>query len=126
MEGIAGQFMSQYGIPGLSMAIARHGKMVYKRALGFADSAGGEPLTPAHLLRIASVTKPITSAGVFTLIEKGKFGLDDLVFGQNGLLQFDYGMSYPDDVKEITVHHLLTHTCGGWEDRARILCFPIR
>jgi CubicO group peptidase (beta-lactamase class C family) len=117
MEGVARQFMSQYGIPGFSVAIARHGQIVYKEAFGFADKANREQLTPSHLLRIASVTKPITSAGIFTLIEQGKFGLDDVVFGQNGVLQFDYGRFYPGRVKDITVHHLLTHTCGGWENR---------
>jgi CubicO group peptidase (beta-lactamase class C family) len=118
LSGIARQFMDRFKVPGLSMAIARHGQFVYKEGFGFADAAKRENMTASHLFRIASVTKPITSAAIFSLIEQGKFGLDDVVFGQRGLLQFDYGRTYPGRLKEITVHHLLTHTCGGWEKGA--------
>jgi CubicO group peptidase (beta-lactamase class C family) len=112
---LAQQFMAQYKVPGFSVAFARHGQFVYRAGFGFADSAKGERTTPDHLFRIASVTKPITSAGVFSLIEKGQLQLDARVFGEGGLLGFDYGATYPDPVKQITLTHLLTHTCGGWE-----------
>ena len=107
--------MGQYHVPGLSVAIARHGQFVYQKGFGYADKAAGEQVTPSHLFRIASVSKPITSVAIFSLIEQGRLGLDDLVFGAQGLLKFDYGASYPDLVNKITLHHLLTHTCGGWE-----------
>ena len=115
IAGIARQFMDRYKVPGLSVAIARHGQFVYGQAFGYADRATGERLTPSHLFRIASVTKPITAAAVFSLIERGRLNLNDLIFGSRGLLQFDYGRTYPSLVKEITLYHLLTHTCGGWE-----------
>jgi len=112
---IAGQFLEQFNAPGLSVAVAVHGQLVYQKAFGFADNAQREPLTSAHLFRIASVTKPITSTCIFTLIEQGKLGLNDLVFGPRGLLQFDFGKNYPEIINDITIHHLLTHTAGGWE-----------
>jgi hypothetical protein len=52
-------------------------------------------VTPAHLFRIASVSKPLTSVAVFTLIEKGRLKLEDHVFGAGGVLGFDYGDSLP-------------------------------
>jgi CubicO group peptidase (beta-lactamase class C family) len=104
--------MNRFNAPGLSMSIACRGQLVYQEGFGFADSAKREQLTSSHLFRIASTTKPITSAAVFSLIEQGKFGLNDFVFGKNGLLGFDYGNNLPGQVKAITVHHLLTHTCG--------------
>jgi CubicO group peptidase (beta-lactamase class C family) len=117
MVEMARQFMAQSNIPGLSVAIARHGELVYEAGFGFADTAKREPVTPAHLFRIASVTKPITSVAIFSLIEQGRLGLNDLVFGPKGVLGFDYGSSYPGHLREITVYHLLTHTCGGWANR---------
>jgi CubicO group peptidase (beta-lactamase class C family) len=113
---IAQQLMDQYHAPGLSVAIARHGQLVYQQGFGLAEKASGERVTPASRFRIASLTKPITSVAIFTLIEQGRLGLDDLIFGASGILKFDYGQTFPDLVTRITVHHLLTHTCGGWEN----------
>lgn len=114
MADIAQRFMGQYRIPGLSVAIARHGQFVYSRGFGYADTAKREPVAPSHLFRIASVTKPITSAAVFSLIEQGKLRLNDPIFGKHGVLQFDYGRIDSGHLRDIAVYHLLTHTCGGW------------
>ena len=117
MAEIARQHMEQYHAPALSVAIARHGQFVYQRAFGLADKAANQPATPDSLFRIASISKPITSAAIFTLIEQGRLRLDDLIFGPQGLFKddfVDFGGSYPDPVKKITLHHLLTHTGGGW------------
>ena len=115
MAGIAQQFRARYKVPGLSVAIARHGQLLYAQGFGYADKAAEEQLTPSHLFRIASVTKPITSVAIFSLIEQKRLRLNDLIFGSQGVLHFDYGKNYPRLVKEITLHHLLTHTCGGWD-----------
>jgi len=113
---IARKLMDQYHAPGLSVAIARHGQFVYRQGFGLANKDSGDRVTPASRFRIASLTKPITSVAIFTLIEQGRLGLDDLVFGAPGILKFDYGQSFPDLVTRITVRHLLTHTCGGWQN----------
>jgi CubicO group peptidase (beta-lactamase class C family) len=113
---IVNQTMEKYHAPAISLAIARRGQFVYQKGFGFADKATGEPATPASRFRIASVTKPITSVAIFSLIEHGRLGLHDLVFGEQGCLRFDYGDRYPGLVGKITIHDLLTHTCGGWEN----------
>jgi len=118
LAGIAQKFLEQYNAPGLSVAIARHGQIVYAEGFGVADKATNDKVTPAHLFRIASVSKPITSVAIYTLIEQGKLRLDDLVFGTSGLLGADYGKVDQPFVEEITLHHLLTHTCGGWGNKA--------
>lgn len=117
IAGLAREFMERFKVPGLSVAIARGGKFVLRRGFGFADVESKEPVTPAHLFRIASVSKPITSVAIFSLIEQGRLRLDDLVFGEKGRLGLDFGKALPEPVKEITVHHLLTHTCGGWTNK---------
>ena len=72
IAGLAAAFMDTYDVPGLSVAIAIKGKPAYVEAFGVADRETGEALTPRHRYRIASVSKPITSAGIFTLIEARK------------------------------------------------------
>ncbi|MGA3000121.1 MAG: serine hydrolase domain-containing protein [Acetobacteraceae bacterium] len=120
MAEAATGFMIRYAVPGLSVAIARAGKLAYAEAFGLADREAGEKLTPAHRFRIASVTKPITSAAIFTLIEQGRLHLGDRISGQGGILGIDYGgPPYNPYVGQITVEQLLTHTGGGWPNDGR-------
>ncbi len=110
------------GPPGISIAIAKDGVMVFAKAYGVADkdkdpqTAGDQPelLTPKHRLRIASVSKPITSVAILRLMEQGKLSLDDKVFGEGALLGTTFGTQpYSDRLKAVTVRHLLQHTAGG-------------
>ena len=115
MGRIAQQFRQQFSVPATSIAISRNGQFVYDQAVGMVDR---EHLTQAQqdsLFRIASVTKPITSVTIFSLIEQGKLNLNDKVFGPSGILDNGYGKPpYKPFITDITVDHLLTHTAGGW------------
>ncbi|WP_201098022.1 serine hydrolase domain-containing protein [Thiocystis minor] len=111
---IVTQTMRAYHAPALSLAIASRGQWVYQQGFGLADQRTGELATAASRFRIASLTKPITAVAIFSLIEQGRLGLHDPVFGQRGLLAVDDGARYPDLVSQITLYHLLTHTGGGW------------
>jgi CubicO group peptidase (beta-lactamase class C family) len=111
--GIA--FMKTYFAPALSVAMVRNSKFVFERVFGMADSDKHELTSQTSLFRIASLTKPITSVAIFTLVEQGKVNLSDKVFGPSGILDGMYGKGpYKQYVTDITVDHLLTHTCGGW------------
>src|SRR5271170_1042682 len=115
MGRIEGAFRRQFSVPALSVAISRNGQFVYDEASGMADKEHALQVNTANLFRIASVTKPITSVTIFTLIEKGKLNLSDKVFGPSGVLGTKYGRQpYKQYVTDITVDNLLTHTSGGW------------
>jgi CubicO group peptidase (beta-lactamase class C family) len=115
MAQAAAGFMQRWDVPGLAVAVARHGRIVYDEAFGVADRATGERLSPAHLFRIASLSKPVTSVAIFALIERGALRLQDRVFGKDGVLGDDYGPPPRGSrLAEITIEHLLTHTAGGW------------
>ncbi len=118
MAGLVAQFRQKYRIPALSVAFSKHGQIVHRDAFGLADVEAGEPATPAHLFRIASVTKPITSTAIYALVEQGKVKLDDKVFAPGGWLRAYCGDSPSAWLQAITVHHLLTHTSGGWPNDA--------
>lgn len=109
------RFMTAYDVPGVSVAIAKDGRLVYAQGFGFADTARREAVTTTHRFRVASVSKPITSAAIFTLIAQGRLQLSDRVFGRGALLGTRYGtLPYGRDIEKITVQHLLEHTAGGW------------
>ena len=120
-DNLAIDFMNTYSIPGMTMAIAKDGKLVYMRAFGNANIAGTEPTQPYHLFRIASVSKPITSIAIMKLMEEGKISMDDKVFGPGGLLEnnsyFNNANIADTRTYDITVQNLLEHA-GGW-DRAQ-------
>ncbi len=113
---IARKFREKFEVPGLSVAFSHHGKPVYQAAFGMADESAGEKLTPDHLFRIASISKPITAVALFALVEQGKLKLDDKVLGPDGILSIERGKKLSPGVADITIHHLLTHTCGGWQN----------
>lgn len=80
---------------------------------------------PESQFRIASVSKLLTAVGVMQLVEDGKLSLTDTV---NDLQLFDHqvpalmtdaarkGARIDSFVNAITVHHLLTHTSGIYDD----------
>jgi len=112
----AGAYMKTYEVPGLSVAIARQGRLAYVESFGVADTSTGELVTTSHLFRIASVSKPITSVGVFTLVEQGKLKLSDKIFGLNGILGSAFDVPRETNLTDITVGYLLTHLSGGWSN----------
>ncbi len=115
MNRIEYAFRQQYSVPANSIAISRNGQFVYDIARGMADKQHAQQVQQSSLFRIASVTKPITSVTIFTLIEQGKLNLNDKVFGPSGVLGTKYGKgSYKQYVTDVTVDNLLTHTSGGW------------
>jgi CubicO group peptidase (beta-lactamase class C family) len=115
MNRMGVDFLEKTGIPGLSVAFAQKGRIVHQEAFGYANRERKEKLTTTHSFRVASVSKPITAAIIFALIERGKLNVGDLVFGAQGILrQF---ASVPDTVRSLSLHHLLTHSAGGWGNR---------
>lgn len=115
VDTVVARFMKKYKVPGMSIAIAKDGKLVYAKGYGYANIATGEKVTPAHLFRIASVSKPITAAAIFQFLETDCIVLDSKVFGDDGILGNDYGtLPANSKIKDITVQQLLQHTSGGW------------
>jgi CubicO group peptidase (beta-lactamase class C family) len=62
---------------GVSALIFEKGKEVYFNAFGFADREANVPMDRNTLVRIFSMTKPVTGVALMTLYEKGAFQLDD-------------------------------------------------
>jgi len=124
IDGIVEQARKKWELPAISFAVAKDGRLVFAKAYGFAD-ASGNPVHANSLFRIASLSKPITSAAVLRLIEDGKLRLSDRVFGPDGILGTDYsrlpaifgGSPLPPYLDRITIKDLLQHTSGGWPNR---------
>lgn len=107
-------------LPGLSVLVHRRGETVYARRCGLRDVASRAPMTADTIVRIYSMTKPLTSVAIMMLYEEGRFQLDDPISrvlpafkGQRvytGGSRAAFG-SVPAE-RDITYRDLLTHTSG--------------
>jgi len=91
-------------IPGVSLAVCRDGKIVKAAGYGLANVELDVPVRPETIFQTGSVGKQFTSMAVMMLVEEGKIGLD------NKLTK--YILESPAIWKDVTIHHLLTHTSG--------------
>lgn len=62
---------------GISLTVARHGKLVKSQAYGFQSLETRAPLREDAIFRIASMTKPVVGVAMMVLYEGGKWQLDD-------------------------------------------------
>lgn len=106
-------FLERYNIPAAAYGIGKNNleKVVYKNGTGFSRVETKERATGDHLFRLASMTKQHTAIAIMSLIEQGKIGIDDLVFGPSGILKASFPTVGPMSAK-VTVRHLLEHTAG--------------
>ncbi|HYG75720.1 MAG TPA: serine hydrolase domain-containing protein [Planctomycetota bacterium] len=112
LDNLMVDFVTQYKVPGASLAVTKDNRLVYARGFGCADEATGECVQPQSLFRIASISKPVTAAAIFKLVELGKLSLDAKVFS---LLPLTRNKEFADPrLHDITVLHLLQHR-GGWD-----------
>ncbi len=68
--------LSQKHIPGMTVAVARDGQIVFSRAYGLADVENRVAATPETELRTASIAKPMTAIAAMKLAREGKLDLD--------------------------------------------------
>jgi CubicO group peptidase (beta-lactamase class C family) len=110
----ADDFLKQWNLAGMTMAIVKDGKMVFAHGYGYADVEAKLPVNPGNLFRIASVSKLITAVAIMKLVEKKVISLDSKVFGPNAILKDSIFNKVVDKrLYKITVRHLLAHA-GGW------------
>jgi CubicO group peptidase (beta-lactamase class C family) len=70
-------FVDSGKVAGVSALVFEKGKEVYYNAFGYADREAQAPMGRNTIVRIYSMTKPISGVALMTLYDKGKFQLDD-------------------------------------------------
>ncbi len=104
--------------PGVSMLIARHGRIAYRQSVG-ALRPGGPPMTDDAIFRIYSMTKPIVSVAAMMLVEEGRLLITDPVSkyvpafanAQVGVVTGDK-LELAPLKRPVTVQDLMRHTSG--------------
>lgn len=96
--------MNRLQIPGLSIAVVEHGKIIKSRGYGFSNIEVKSPATEETIYQSGSIGKQFTAMLTLILAEKGMLKLDDKIS--------QYIKGTPESWKDITIKHLLTHTSG--------------
>ncbi len=99
--------MQAQHIPGLSLLVAKDGKVIQAEGFGHSNVELQVSAKPETIYQSGSVGKQFTATAVMMLVESGKVGLDDPLT--------KYFPEAPPTWKEVTVRELLSHT-GGFGD----------
>lgn len=91
-------------LPGLSVAVARDGEIVWTEGVGWADLEERKPATPRTQFRLGSVSKTLTAAAAALLYERGQLDLDAPVHR--------YVPSYPRQQWAVTTRQLMADVGG--------------
>ena len=85
-----------------SLLVAKNGKILYNKHIGYADFNKKEPLSEASVFQLASVSKQFTAAAIMLLYERNQIQLTDTV--NKYFPYFPY--------ENVTIKNLLNHTAG--------------
>ena len=111
-------YLRKWQMKGASLAVTRGDSLVYAKGYGWADEENGVEMGPGNILRMASVSKLITAAGIMVLQDRGELNIKDTVFGPRGILNDTTITKLIRDKSyyKITVEHLLRHQGGFRRD----------
>lgn len=114
MDGILEEHVTSDYVKGASALILHKGKEVYYGARGYADAEAKRPMKRDTIIRLYSMTKPITAAAVMLLVERGRLDVWDpvskylpefgkqLVIGEGGMLEPARRVSTIKDLMNMT------------------------
>lgn len=103
VDSIANQTLTN-PVAGISIAVAKDGRIALARAYGFANLEHSVPVTPDTPFHICSISKNIAAAVLLQLVEQGKLNLNDDIR--------KYVQDTPVHGQKVTVAQLLNHTSG--------------
>jgi CubicO group peptidase (beta-lactamase class C family) len=103
VDAVVQAAMQQQGVPGMAVALAKNGTMLYVRAYGVSDLSTGQATQPSDIFEIGSITKQFTAALIMQLQQQGKLHVNDSI----ALYLPEY--NFPS---AITLRMMLTHTSG--------------
>lgn len=107
-EPYAREIQERFACPGIAVAVARNGEMIYARGFGERDREAALPMTPQTTMAVASVTKQFACVAIMQLHEEGRLSILDPVIRYLPELAPRFGRY----AELITIHHLMTHSAG--------------
>lgn len=113
-DSIGQSHLDSEGLQGITIAVAKKGKVLYNKGFGFNDSLKTRPVSNDNYFLLASISKLIGATMTMKLVEEEKLSLE------NSLFELLPEYPNPDHAKKIKLYHLLTHT-SGLKDYAEVI-----
>jgi CubicO group peptidase (beta-lactamase class C family) len=104
IDAAVSALMRESSVPGITAAVSIGGEVRWTNAYGMADVENNVPMKTSSVLRLASISKPITAVAVMQQVEAGKIALDEDIR--------TYVPSWPVKQWPVKVRHLLSHLGG--------------
>ena len=102
--------MRSYHVPGLSIAVIDHGRVVFAKGYGVVAFGGSKPVDSTTLFLAGSISKPVFASGFLRVAEERKISLDADI---NTLLKsWHLPESRFTEHEKVTPRRLLTHSAG--------------
>ena len=114
-------YVDRSELAGISATISRKGVTAYREKFGWQDKNGSKPMAFDTIIRIMSMTKPVTAVAAMLLYEQDHFNLNtpisDFLPAFSKMKVYtgqdtDGNIKTEDAVAPITFRHLFTHTSG--------------
>jgi len=102
--------MANYGVPGVSIAVIKDGKVAWTKTYGVTDKETKELVTNSTLFQAGSISKPVAAYGALKLVELKKLALDSDINTQ--LRSWQLPDNQFTQQQKVTLRHLLGHTGG--------------
>lgn len=96
--------IAQTNIPGVQVAVMMDGKLVWSETWGYSNLEKSQPLEASTPMRVASVSKAMTSVALGKLIEEERIDIDADIR--------NYLTAFPDKGYKITTRQLASSTSG--------------
>lgn len=100
--------MKKAGVPGAAVAVVYRDRVVYMKGFGVRKVGEQAPVDPDTVFQLASVSKPIASTVVASLVGAHQVDWDDRIAD----LDPEFKLSDPDVTRQLTIRDLLSHRSG--------------
>ncbi len=95
-------------VPGAAVAVIYNDQVVFLRGYGVRKVGEPEKIDPDTVFELASVSKPIASTILASLVGHGKISWDDRIAD----LEPGFQLSSPETTREVTIRDFLSHRSG--------------
>jgi CubicO group peptidase (beta-lactamase class C family) len=102
--------MKHYEVPGVSIAVIDDFQVEWVKGYGVLEAGQGQPVGPETLFHAGSVAKPVSAAGVLSLVDRGLLDLDQDV--NESLLSWRVPENEYTVEEKVTLRRLLSHSAG--------------
>lgn len=109
IDAAVGEAIAAHACPGVQVAVARHGTVLFSRGYGFGEVVQKLAVNERSVFRIGSLTKQFTAAAIIKLAAQGKVTLDAPVAAH---------LPFMGRLAPLTLLELMHHTAGLHSDES--------